>query len=330
MVESADYDDATAAAVAIGATNLVGTGLARESGGNLDTHTSLLSGATVGALISGIGRTVGQEVAALIASGSAAGTPGGTPVLHGHAQLYSNASQVLAVSGSFTPPNIVFTKSSYLIRVTALMSGTNAVMPSVKVNLLWRSSASGSNVVDNQTWYIPAGGASAQRTNIKGPVMGDTLNITFSNGDATDTCTLSINIYETSLPSSRHDGRSASNVGMSGATGFRDNPPALSLANDSFTVPASSSVVKTMGLYAGQVNIWLNQNTGAGSQVSIQPQGDFNLPSPDPIASLDWTAAPHQIIGVILPRAWCTAVFINNAAAPVIATIGIAMLEYAS
>lgn len=330
MVESADYDEATAAAVAIGSTSLIGTGLAKESGGNLDLHTGLLNGTAPGALIAGAGRTVGQEVAALIASGSPAGVAGGTPLLHGHAHLLNVTSQVVAASGSFTPANIVFTKPSYSVRVTALMSGVNAVMPSVKVNFQWRSSSTGSAVLDNQVWYIPAGGSSAQRTNIKGPVVGDTLNITFSNGDTTDSVTLNIDIYEGTWAASRHDGRSASNVGLSGATGFRDNPPALSLANDSFTVPASSSVVKTMGLYAGQVNIWLNQNTGAGSQVSIQPQGDFNLPSPDPIASLDWTAAPHQIIGVVLPRAWCTAVFINNAAAPVIATIGIAMLEYAS
>lgn len=330
MGESADFDESGAIAVSIGATNLVGTGLAKESGGNLDTHTALLSGAQVGALVSGIGRTIGQEVAALIASGSAAGTPGGTPVLHGHKQLFSISGQVVGPGASFTPANIVFTKSSYIIRVICQMSATNSVVPSVKANLQWRSSASGAATIDQQQWYMPAGGSSTQRSTIRGPVVSDTLNVTFTNGDATNNATISINIYENSLPSSRHDGRSVSNVGISGGGGFNDDGTALILANDSFTVPASSTVIKTMALYAGQANIWINQNVGAGSQVQILPTGDFTGGVSNPVASLDWTAAPHTLTGVILPRAWCTAAFINGAAAPVIATIGITALEYAS
>lgn len=330
MTDFPDYQEPAANATALSTTSLVGTGLAKESGGNLDTHTTLLAGTAPGALIAGAGRTVGQEVAALIASGSAAGAPGGTPLLHGHNLLYQNTGQVLNPGANFTPPNAIFTKPSYIIQVTAQMSGTNAVMPSVKIHLQWRSSFTGTANVDEQVWFVPAGGSSAQRSTIRGPVLSDTLNITFTNGDATDSVTLNIRIYESTIPASRHDGRSSSNVGLSGATGIRDDPTALTLANDSFTVPASSSVNKTLGLYAGQVNIWINQNSGGGSQVTIQPQGDFNLPSPNPVASLDWTAPPHQIIGIVLPRAWCIAIFTNNAAAPVIATIGITMLEYAS
>lgn len=330
MVESADYDDATAAAVAIGATNLVGTGLARESGGNLDTHTSLLSGATVGALISGIGRTVGQEVAALIASGSAAGTPGGTPLLHGHAQLYSNASQVLAVNGNFTPPNVVFTKPSYLLRVTAQMSAAGSVMPSVKINMQWRSSASGSAVVDQQIWKVPAGAAGATRTNIKGPVMGDTLNVTFTNGDAVNTATIAINIYEGTWPATRHDGRSNGAIASAGANAIANDIGGLLVACGTFTVPGATTTLVNLPLYAGQANLWINQNVAGGSQVTIVPQGDFDLSTVDPIASLDWTAPPHQLVGLILPRCWCQLQATNNAAGGQIFTFGMTALEYAS
>lgn len=330
MGESADFDESGAIAVSIGSTSLVGTGLAKETGGNLDTHTALLSGAQVGALVSGIGRTVAQEVAAMIATGTAGGTPGGTPVLHGSKQLLNVANQVVNPGANFTPANITFTRPSYAIRITAQMSAVNSVMPSVKVNLQWRSTGSGTAAVDQQLWYIPAGGSSQQRTNIKGPVLGDTLNITFTNGDAVNSVTLNINIYETSWSSVRHDGRSASNVGQAGATGINDDAGALVIGNDSFNVPANSTVVKTLALYAGQVNIWINQNVGAGSQVQINPSGDFTGGVSNPVASLDWTAPPHQIIGVILPRCWCTAAFINNAAAPVTATVGITALEYAS
>lgn len=330
MVESADYDDATAAAVAIGATNLVGTGLARESGGNLDTHTSLLSGATVGALISGIGRTVGQEVAALIASGSAAGTPGGTPLLHGHNQLYSNASQVLAVNGSFTPPNIVFTKPSYIIHVTAQMAAGGSAMPSVKLNVQWRSSASGSADVDQQIWHIPAGGGSAMRTNIKGPVIGDTLNITFTNGDAVNTCTLAINIYEGTWGANRHDGRSNGAVASAGANAVANDANGLIIADGSFTAAGASTTIVNLPLYAGQANLWINQNVAGGSQISIVPTGDFDLATANPIASLDWTAPPHQLVGLVLPRCWCQMQITNNAAGGQIFTFGMTALEYAS
>lgn len=330
MGESADFDESGAIAVSIGSTSLVGTGLAKETGGNLDTHTALLSGSQVGALVSGIGRTVGQEVAALIASGSAAGTAGGVPLLHGHGQLYSNASQVLAVSGSFTPPNILFTKPSYLLRVTAQMSATGSAQPTVKINMQWRSSASGSAVVDQQIWKIPAGGSGPTRTNIKGPVMGDTLNVTFTNGDAVNTCTIAINIYEGTWAATRHDGRSNGAIGSAGANAASNNIGGLVVANGSFTVPGASTTSINLPLYAGQANMWINQNVAGGSQVTIVPQGDFDLNTINPIASLDWTVGPHQLVGLILPRCWCQVQFTNNAAGGQIATFGITALEYAS
>lgn len=330
MTDFPDYQEPAAAATAIASTNLVGTGLARESGGNLDLHTGLLNGTATGALIAGIGRTVGQEVAALIASGSAAGTPGGTPLLHGHNQLYSNAGQVLAVNGSFTPPNITFTKPSYILHVTCQMAAGGSVMPSVKINMQWRSSASGAADVDQQIWHVPAGGGSAMRTNIKGPVAGDTLNVTFTNGDAGNTCTVVINIYEGTWAANRHDGRSNGAVASLGANAVANDANGLIIANGSFTTPANSTTIVNLPLYAGQANMWLNQNNGAGSQVQINPTGDFDLASVNPVASLDWTAAPHQLVGLILPRAWCTLAFINNAAAGVITTFGITALEYAS
>ena len=356
MAESPDFDEGAGIAVSLAGTDLSATGLAKEAttskdtsvqgisgqggwptsglaketGGNLDTHTRLLSGTQAGALLGTIGNTLAYEIASMLANGNNTGIAGGIPANHGHSQLYISGAQVLPVSGSFTTPVISFTRGSYIMHLTAIMSGTNAHVPSVRVNITWRSSGSGNTTVDQQLWYIPAGGSSTQRSIIKGPVVGDEVIITLVNGDATDTCTVNLNVYETNWPSTRHDGRSSSNVGLFGATGFNDDAAALVLANDSFTVPASSTTIKTMALYAGQVNIWLNQNAGAGSQVSIVPTGDFTGGVSNPIASLDWTAPPHQQISVILPRAWCTAQFTNNAAAPVIATIGITALEFAS
>jgi hypothetical protein len=270
-----------------------------------------------------------QAVAALIATGTPGGTPGGTPLLHGHGHLYNNPGQVLAVSGSFTPPNIVFTKPSYAMRVTCTMSAAGSVMPSVKVNFQWRSSTTGAAVVDQQIWHLPAG-ASAMRSNIKGPVLGDTLNVTFTNGDAVNTCTLVIDVYEGTWASSRHDGRSSGAVASSGANGIANDAAGLVIGNGSFSVPGSSTSLVNMPLYAGQVNIWINQNVAGGSQLTIVPLGDFDLTTVNPIASLDWTAAPHQQISIILPRAWCQAQFTNNAAGAQIATFGITALEIAS
>ena len=74
MTDFPDYQEPQANATALSNTNLVGTGLAREAGGNLDTHTKLLGGTQAGALIANTGLSVGQEVAALIATGSATGS----------------------------------------------------------------------------------------------------------------------------------------------------------------------------------------------------------------------------------------------------------------
>lgn len=330
MVESADYDDATAAAVAIGSTNLVGTGLARESGGNLDTHTSLLSGASTGALISGIGRTVAQEVAAMIASGTAGGTPGGAPLLHGVNRLYSNASQVLAAGASFTPPNITFTRPGYIIRVTGTMGVANSALPTFKIHTQWRVNVAGNGDVDEQEWWCPAGGTGTIRTIVKGPVQGDTLNVTFTNLEAVNSCTLTIDIHEMSWGPTRHDGRS--NIACNGAnwSAANNQMDALVVANDSFTAPGSATTIRSLPLYAGQVDIWINQNVAGGSQVSVVPIGAQAAVAGNPIASLDWTAAPHQIVGVILPRIYCGLEFTNNAAGGQIATFGVTALEYAS
>lgn len=330
MGESADFDDAGAIAVSIGNTNLVGTGLAKESGGNLQTARSMLDGTAAGALLGSPGNTIGKEIAAMIAGGSITAPPGGTPVLHGHNQLYSNASQVIAASGSFTPPNIVFTKSSYLMRVTAQMSGLNALMPSVKVNMQWRSSLSGASVLDQQIWYLPAGGGSAMRVNFRGPVLGDTLNVTFSNGDTVDTVTLAINIYEGSFPANRHDVRSNGAVASQGATAIQSQVSSLVIANDTFNVPAGTTVLKNLPLYAGQVNIFINQNAAAGAQMVIVPFGLYDAASSQIIASMDWTAAPHQLLGVPLPRGYCQAQFTNGGGVAVPASLTMTALEYAS
>jgi hypothetical protein len=224
----------------------------------------------------------------------------------------------------------VFTKQSYLIRVTAQMSGVNAVTPTVKVNMQWRSSATGAAVVDQQLWYLPAGGGSAMRTNFRGPVMGDTLNVTFSNGDVTDTVTLNIDVFEASFPANRHDARSNGAVASNGATGIASQVPSLQVANDSFNVPAGTTVLKNLPLYAGQANIWINQNAAAGAQMVIVPFGIFDGPGQNQIVSMDWTAAAHQLVGAVLPRGYCQAQFTNGGGVAVTAQLVITALEYAS
>lgn len=271
-----------------------------------------------------------QALAATIATGNPGGTPGGTPVLHGHSHLFSVANQVVATLGSYTPANITFAKQSYIMRVTAQMSGVSAVTPTVKVNMQWRSSATGASVVDQQLWYLPAGGASGLRTNFRGPVMGDTLNVTFSNGDAADTVTLNIDIYEASFPANRHDARSNGAVASNGATAIQAQVPSLVIANDNFNVPAGSSVLKNLPLYAGQANVWINQNAAAGAQMAIVPFGIYDGPGFQPIVSMDWTAAAHQLVGVVFPRGYCQAQFTNGGGVAVPASLVITALEYAS
>jgi hypothetical protein len=330
MGESADFDDAGAIAVSIGSTSLVGTGLAKESGGNLDTHTRLLGGSQAGALVGTAGNTVALETAALIAGGVTTAAPGGAPLLHGVRQVYSSGSQVIAQSGTFNTGVITFTRPGYLFRILAQMSGTNAVQPTVLCDLTWKVGGVSGPATAEEQWYVPAAGSSQKRTTGRGPTKGDTLQIAFTNGDANDTVTITVNVYETTQHMARDDWRSDGAIASSGASAISQQISANNLGNDSFTVPASTSVLRNLPLYAGQANIWINQNTGAGSQIQVLPASIFAPSALNPIASLDWTAAPHQLIGVVFPRAWCQLLIVNQAAAQVTFTVGITALEFAS
>src|SRR5215469_9849915 len=100
-VDFPDYDEAKGNAVALSVTDLTTTGLAKELGGNLATHTALLNGTQAGALLGLAGNTVAQEIATWIANGALSGNPGGTPLLHGAKQVYTVTGQVVAANGTF-------------------------------------------------------------------------------------------------------------------------------------------------------------------------------------------------------------------------------------
>lgn len=331
MVESADYDDATAAAVAIGSTSLTGTGLAKESGGNLDTHTKLLGGTQAGALVANIGATIGQEVAAQIATGTPGGTPGGTPLLHGARQVYSSGAQVIAPSGTFTSPAITITRPGYLIRVTVSMSGTNAVQPTVSCDLSWRIGGSGGSVAAEELWYMIGGGNSSRRTAGRGPTKGDTVFLTFTNGDATDSATINVVMFETTQHVARDDWRCNDAAPSSGgATTAPHDINALVLWSETVTIGAGATIKRNLPLYSGQVNVFCGGGAAAGSTMSFLPQGDFGLSFVDPLLLLDLSAQFHTTTNINFPRAWVQVVTTNNGASGFLLLVNVTALELAS
>lgn len=330
VTDFADWNEPAANAVAIGNTNLTGTGLAKESGGNLDTHTKLLGGTQAGALIANTGLTVGQEMAALIATGSATGTAGGAPLLHGARRLFTVGSQVVAASGTFSTGNITFTRPGYLIRVTCQMSAAGAVQPTVKADMSWTVAASGSPITAQEQWYLPAGSVTAMRTNGKGPTKGDTLNITFTNGDATDTVTLFVDVWETTQHVARDDWRSTGSVASAGGGAIGNQNQAGLIATDSFSVPASSSVTKNLPLYCGQAAVFVNQNSAAGSQISFNPGSIFSAAFLATFVVIDWTVSAHIVTLVNLPRGYCQLIATNNAASAQVCAVSIIPVEFAS
>lgn len=330
MVESADFDESGAIAVSISNANLTGTGLAKESGGNLDTHTKLLSGTQAGAIVANIGSTIGAEVAAQIATGTSTGTPGGTPLLHGVKSVYSSGSQVIPASGTFTTPNITITKPGYLIRVTAQMSAANAVQPTVKADLSWTVAATGTPITAQEQWYLPAASVSAMRTDGRGPTKGDTLSIVFTNGDTVDTCTIFVNVWETTQHIARDDWRSTGSVASAAGGAIANQNFANLIASDSFSVPAATTITKNLPLYCGQAAIFLNQNTAAGSQVSINPGSIFSSTFLATSLVLDWTVQGHVVTIVNLPRGYVQLLAFNNGAAAAPCAVSIIPVEFAS
>lgn len=325
-----DYNEPQATAVAIGGTNLTGTGLAKESGGNLDTHTKLLNGTQAGALIANIGLTIGQEVAALIASGSATGTAGGTPLLHGAKLAYSSTSNVIAASGTFSTGAIPIGKPGYIIRLNTQMSGVNAAVPYLECDLTWSITPNTGIVTSEEIWYINCGSSGAVNTRGKGPTKGNQLNITFTNGDSVDSCTLSVQVWETTQHISRDDWRNPGGAPSASAAGIHADSLANIVANDTFTVGAGASVFRNMPLYAGDVNVWLGSVTGPTAQVNIVPVGDFNVATPQPIATFDWTVNFRTPTRVTLPRCPCQIQFINGGGSAATAQVSLIALEYAS
>lgn len=326
----ADYNEPAATAVAIGATDLTATGLAKESGGNLDKHTSLLSGTTAGALIANIGSTIGQEVAALIASGSSTGTAGGTPLLHGAKQVYTSTSNVIPASGTFSTGAIPITKPGYMIRLNTQMSGVNAAVPYLECDLTWSVTPNTGQITSEEIWYVNCGSSGSVNTRGKGPTKGNQLNITFTNGDSVDTVTLTVQVWETTQHISRDDWRNPGGVPSASATIIHADSLANIIANDTFAVGATTTVLKNMPLYAGDVNVWIDSVTGPTAQVNIVPVGDFNVASPQPLATFDWTVNFRTPTRVTLPRCPCQLQFVNGGGAAATAQISLVALEYAS
>lgn len=325
-----DYQEPAATAAAIGNTNLTGTGLAKESGGNLDKHTTLLNGTAAGALIANIGATIGQEVAAQIATGSAAGTPGGTPLLHGAKQVFNVTAQVVGPSASFNTGFFTVAKPGYLINIRANHGVGPAAVPFVLADVEWRVAASGALDTAEELWYISGGNNTNRRTTGKGPTKGDQMRVTFTNGDAVNSVTLSVTIWETTQHIPRDDWRGDSATASATAPAIKNDALANVLASDSFNVAAASQVTRLLPLYAGPVNMWINQNTAAGSTVTVNPQGDFSLTSLNPVVQLDWTQAPFGLKNLYLPRCPCSLVVLNQGGVAATFNVGITALEQVS
>lgn len=330
MTDFPDYQEPQATAVAISGTNLTGTGLAKESGGNLDTHTRLLNGTNAGALIANIGATIGQEVAAQIATGSPGGTPGGTPLLHGVKQLFTVSGQVVGPLASFNTGFFTVTKPGYLINIRANHGVPTAAIPFVQADVEWRVNASGALDTAEEIWYIPGGNNTNRRTTGRGPTKGDQMRVTFTNGDTVNSVTLSITIWETTQHAARDDWRSDSSTASTIAPAIKNDNLANIVASDNFNVAAASQVQRLLPLYAGPVNLWINQNAAAGSTVTVDPVGDYTLNPRNPVAEYDWTQAPFGLKNLYLPRCPCQLVVFNAAGAAVTFNVGMASLEQAS
>lgn len=330
MTDFPDYQEPQANATALATTNLVGTGLAREAGGNLDTHTKLLGGTQAGALIANIGATIGQEVAAQIASGSAAGTPGGTPLLHGVKPVFTVAGQVIGPGASFSTGFVTVTKPGYVINIRANMGAVLAAVPFILADVEWRVNASGTIDSAEELWYIPGGNNTNRRTTGKGPTKGDRMQVTFTNGDAVNSVTLSCIIWETTQHIARDDWRSDAPTPSTTAGAIKHDTLANILANDSFNVNAATTQVRNLPLYSGAANIWISSNGTAGSEITIVPVGDFNLATPQQVASLDWTQPFRSPVPLTLPRCPCQLQAINTGAGAVTLQVSMTALEYAS
>lgn len=330
MTDFPDYQEPAAVAVAIGNTNLVPTGLARESGGNLDTHTTLLRGTAAGALIANIGATIGQEVAAQIATGSAAGTPGGTPLLHGAKPIFTVTNQVVGPLASFNTGFLAVAKPGYLINIRANHGVGPAAIPFVQADVEWRVNASGAVDSAEEIWYISGGNNTNRRTIGRGPTKGDQMRVTFTNGDTVNSVTLNVIIWETTQHAARDDWRGDAATASSTAAAIKGDNLANIVASDSFNVAAGNQVQRLLPLYAGPVNVWISQNAAAGSIISVNPTGDFTLTSLNPVVQYDWTQPPFGLKNLYLPRCPCELVILNQGGVAATFNVGMTALEQAS
>lgn len=329
MGESADFDDAGAIAVSIGNTNLVGTGLAKESGGNLDRHSALLGGTSAGALLGTAGNTLAYEIASMLANGNNTGVAGSIPLLHGARNVYLSGNQTILPTATFQPANIPFTRPGYLFRITANFGVGLAVAPYVKIDLTWLMAAQ--NIATwEENWYIYGGNNNNKRSNGRGPALGDTMQIAVTNGDAVNSVIVNIDIYETTHAPARSDWRDIDAAPSSGASKVVNKTAANILADVNSTVGANSLLQLNLPLYAGQAQLWLNQNTHAGSTVQIAPVGAFDLANQEPLIDIDWTLAPNVYEGIILPRCPCAIIAQNVGASAATLLASMTALEYAS
>ena len=329
MAESADFDESGAIATSIGSVSLTGTGLAKESGGNLDSHTRLLGGSQAGALLGTAGNTLAYEIASMLANGNNTGTAGSIPLLHGMRQVFASGNQTILPTATYQPANIPFTRPGYAFRITANMGVGIAVAPYAKIDLTWLMAAQ--NVATwEEVWYIYGGNNNNKRSNGKGPAMGDTLQIAVTNGDAVNSLIVNINIYETTQAPARSDWRDIDAAPSSGASKVINKTAANILADVNSVVAANGLLQLNLPLYAGQAQLWLNQNTHAGSTVQIAPVGAFDLANQEPLINIDWTQAANVYEGIILPRCPCAIIAQNPNVASATLLCSMAALEYAS
>lgn len=329
MAESADFDESGAIAVSLSTTNLTGTGLAKESGGNLDKHSALLGGTQAGALLGVAGNTLAYEIASMLANGNNTGVAGSIPLLHGARQVFSSGNQTILPGATYSPANISFTRPGYIFRLTANMGVGLAVAPYLKFDLQWLMAAPNVSAWE-EVWYVYGGNNNNKRTNGKGPVFGDTLSLNVTNGDAVNSAIVNINIFETTQAPARSDWRDIDCAPSSIGVKSNNKAAANILADENRTVGGIASVQVNLPLYAGQVQLWLNQNTHAGSTVQIAPVGAYDLANQEPLINIDWTAAPNVYEGIILPRCPCAIIAQNALAGNVTLLCSMAALEYAS
>lgn len=257
--------------------NVLGTGIAlplnasKETGGNLATHTSLLSGASAGALIANPGLTVAQEAAALLATGSATGTAGGVPLLHGFKNLTSASITVPAASSSSVTISTI-ANPGYQFSVWASYQTAAGATPFGAVQFVWKDPGTANNL-GKIKWQVPVtnpGGFLPSYGN--GPIRANSVSITFTNFDAAQPVTFFYEFAQTTHHIARDDWRGEVPVNVPGFTSIPGADPFSLILGGGLNINLPGNVTTTwlMPLYAGAVWTTIEGAIATGIQFVIE------------------------------------------------------------